>query len=80
MRLALNMPKVKEYMAFKNWDEKQLADEMGVSYETVYRVFRGQRNPGNEFIAKLLSTCKGADFEQLFIFDEALPKGNEVEQ
>jgi transcriptional regulator with XRE-family HTH domain len=75
----LNIPKVKEYMNFKGWDEKNLAEEMGVSYETVYRVFRGQRNPGNEFIAKILKTCKGAEFEQLFIFDEVLPVGNDEE-
>jgi transcriptional regulator with XRE-family HTH domain len=76
MRLTLNVTKVKEYMSFKGWDERKLSEEMGVSYEQVYRVFRGQRNPGNEFIAKLLKTCKGADFEQLFIFNEVLPKGD----
>lgn len=67
-------------MRFKGWDEKLLAKEMGVSYEQVYRVFRGQRNPGNEFIAKMLNTCKGADFEQLFIFEESLPKGDSAHE
>ncbi|WP_308160735.1 MULTISPECIES: helix-turn-helix transcriptional regulator [unclassified Bacillus (in: firmicutes)] len=76
MKLTLNVEKVKEYMKFKGWDERALAEEMGVSYEQVYRVFRGLRNPGNEFIAKILKACAGADFEQLFIFDEVLPKGN----
>jgi transcriptional regulator with XRE-family HTH domain len=76
MKLVLNIPKVREYMKFKEWDEKALAKEMGVSYETVYRVFRGQRNPGNEFIAKIINTCKGAEFEQLFIFENSLPNGN----
>jgi transcriptional regulator with XRE-family HTH domain len=77
VRLSLNIPKLQEYMKFKGWDEKKLADEMGVAYVTVYRVFRGKRDPGNEFIAKLLSACKGAAFDQLFIFDNPLPKGNE---
>lgn len=77
MKLAVNIPKVKEYMNFKGWDEKQLAEKMGVAYQTVYRVFRGQRDPGNEFIAKLLKACKGAEFDQLFIFDEVLPKSND---
>lgn len=76
MRLALNLPKLNEYMTFKGWGEKELAEKMGVSYITVYRVFRGQRDPGNEFIAKLLNACKGAEFDQLFIFDSPLPKGN----
>lgn len=78
VRLAINLPKLQEYMKFKGWDEKELAEKMGVSYVTVYRVFRGKRDPGNEFIARLLSACKGAEFEQLFIFDEVLPKGNEI--
>ncbi len=65
-------------MKFKGWDERGLAEEMGVSYEQVYRVFRGKRNPGNEFIAKILKACAGAEFEQLFIFEEVLPKGNET--
>jgi transcriptional regulator with XRE-family HTH domain len=77
VRLSLNIPKLEEYMGFKGWDEKQLAEEMGVAYVTVYRVLRGKRDPGNEFIAKLLSACKGAEFDQLFIFDKTLPKGNE---
>lgn len=78
MRVLLNLPKVKEYMKFKGWDERTLAENMGVSYVTVYRVFRGKRDPGNEFIAKLLNTCKGAEFEQLFIFNESLPKGDDL--
>jgi transcriptional regulator with XRE-family HTH domain len=77
VRLELNFPKLREYMNFKGWDEKQLAEEMGVSYVTVYRIFKGKRNPGNEFMAKLLSACKGAEFDQLFIFEKPLPKGNE---
>jgi transcriptional regulator with XRE-family HTH domain len=77
VKLTLNVDKVKEYMKFKGWDERALAEEMGVSYEQVYRVFRGKRYPGNEFIAKILKACAGADFEQLFIFNEVLPIGNE---
>ena len=76
MRLAVNIQKVHEYMSFKGWDERELAERMGVNYTTVYRVLRSQREPGNEFIAKLLNACKGAEFEQLFIFNEVLPKGD----
>jgi transcriptional regulator with XRE-family HTH domain len=77
MRLAINEKKLKEYMDFKDWNEKTLAKEMGVDYVTVYRVLRGKRSFGNEFIAKLLKACEGAEFEQLFIFDNPSPKGNE---
>jgi transcriptional regulator with XRE-family HTH domain len=76
LRLVINEKKLKEYMSFKEWDERELAKRMGVDYVTVYRVFRGKRSPGNEFIAKLLKACEGAEFEQLFIFDKVLPKGD----
>jgi transcriptional regulator with XRE-family HTH domain len=79
LKLTLNVEKVREYMKFKGWDERDLAEEMGVSYEQVYRVFRGKRNPGNEFIAKILKACAGAEFEQLFIFEEVLPTGNSTD-
>lgn len=77
MKVSLNVEKVKQIMEKKEWDEKELAEQMGVPYVTVYRVFRGQRNPGNEFIAKLLNACEGSDFEELFILDDVLPKGIE---
>jgi transcriptional regulator with XRE-family HTH domain len=67
-------------MEFKGWNEKDLAEKMGVSYITIYRIMRKQRGLGKETIAKLLQTCKGADFDQLFIFENTLPKGNEEEQ
>jgi transcriptional regulator with XRE-family HTH domain len=77
VQLALNVPRLQEYMASKGWDEHKLATEMGVSYVTVYRVVRGQRGVGKEFVAKLLHACPEADFEQLFIFATPLPKGND---
>lgn len=77
MRLSVNIPKLREYMKFKGWDDRQLAKEMEVDYSTVFRIFKGQREPGNEFIAKLLNACKGADFEQLFILEKPLPNGDE---
>jgi transcriptional regulator with XRE-family HTH domain len=76
LKLAINKKKLKEYMNFKEWDERELAKRMGVDYVTVYRVFKGQRSPGNEFIAKLIKACEGAEFEQLFILENVLPKGD----
>lgn len=63
------MNKLQEVLKEKGWDEKRLAEEMGVSYVTVYRVLEGQRGPGNEFIAKLLKACEGVEFEELFILE-----------
>lgn len=76
MKLAINEDNLRSFMNSNNWSEKELAKRMGVDYVTVYRVFRGQRSPGNEFIAKLLKVCEGVEFEQLFIFKQPSPKGD----
>lgn len=66
MKVVVNKERLAKLLEEKGWDEKELAERMGVSYVTVYRVLEGQRGPGNEFIAKLLKAC-GSDFEELFI-------------
>ena len=75
MKLALNVPVVEEYLKKHNMTVKQLAERMDVSYVTLYRVMTGRRNPGNEFVAKLLKACDELQFSQLFIFTDVLPKG-----
>ena len=40
MRIKIDFRKLKEYMQHNNWDEKDLAEKMGVAYVTVYRVLR----------------------------------------
>jgi len=53
MKLILNIPKVEKYMRERGWDERDLAKQIGVSHVQVYRVMRGQRFPGNDFLAGL---------------------------
>ncbi|WP_420916153.1 helix-turn-helix domain-containing protein [Paenibacillus thiaminolyticus] len=48
------------------WDEREFAKRVGVSHIQVYRVFRGQRSPGNEFIAGTMTACNDVSFDQLF--------------
>jgi transcriptional regulator with XRE-family HTH domain len=76
MRLNLNIQKTIEYMEQKGWSEADLAEKIGVSRVQVYRVLRGQRAPGNEFIAGLLNACRELGLNDLFIFEEPLPVGN----
>lgn len=77
MRLNINLEKLQEYMETKGWSEPDLAEKIGVSRVQVYRVLRGQRAPGNEFIAGLLSSCREMGLNDLFIFEEPLPIGND---
>jgi hypothetical protein len=44
----------------------QLADRMGISYNMLYLVLKGERGAGQTFIAGLLTACPGATFEQFF--------------
>ncbi|WP_044649217.1 helix-turn-helix domain-containing protein [Paenibacillus terrae] len=76
MRLSLNIPKTQQYMKEKGWSEADLAEKIGVSKVQVYRVLRGQREPGNEFIAGLLSACREMGLNDLFIFEQPLPLGS----
>ena len=78
MRLLLNKAKLEQYMTKMGWDEKKLAAQIGVSHVQVYRVFREQRSPGNEFIAGLICACPDQNLKDLFIFDSFIPKGNKL--
>ncbi|WP_055108942.1 helix-turn-helix domain-containing protein [Paenibacillus ihumii] len=77
MRMEINLKNIEAYMQSKGWDESELAEKIGVSRTQVYRVLRGQRSPGNEFIAGLLNACREMGLNDLFIFEDPLPLGNE---
>jgi len=78
MVLRLNVPVLREFLAKKNWTERDLAEHMGVSYTTVYRALRGKRGVGASFVAKLLEVTDGdLTFDDLFCRDGVLPVGNE---
>ncbi|MCG7406735.1 helix-turn-helix transcriptional regulator [Paenibacillus sp. ACRRX] len=53
MKLVLNVKKLERHMYEAGWDEKELAKRIGVTSTQVYRVIRGQRFPGNDFLAGL---------------------------
>lgn len=70
MRLVLNKEFVEDYIIKRGWDEREFARRVGVSHIQVYRVFRGQRCPGNEFIAGTIDACKDAGFDNLFTLSQ----------
>ncbi|MGG3792521.1 helix-turn-helix transcriptional regulator [Geobacillus thermodenitrificans] len=74
MRIKIKIDKLKEYMRRNNLSERDLARRMGVAHVTVYRVLRKKREPGNEFIAKLLNVFEGATFEELFYLEQSITK------
>jgi len=76
--IELNIEKVREYMQLKSWSEKDLSEKMQVDYTTVYRVLRGERNPGPKFINGILRACVGLEFNEIFL-TQSLPTGNNAE-
>lgn len=64
---------LRSYMDKNNLSEYGLAKQIGVDYTMVYRVFRGDRNPGPKFIAGLLRL--GLDKDKFFL-PKPLPEGN----
>lgn len=71
----INLDYLKKYMAEKGISEVKLAELIGVDYTTVYRVFKGNRNPGTKFIAGLIKSGLDIDFEKIFL-NNPLPDGN----
>lgn len=63
MKLILDEAKLEKYMLEEGLDERELAKRIGVSHVQVYRVLRGQRFPGNDFLAGLKAT--GAKLDDL---------------
>jgi transcriptional regulator with XRE-family HTH domain len=46
--------------------DEHVADALGLSRVTVWRVRTGQTAPGMRFIARVLNLMRGAQFEELF--------------
>jgi transcriptional regulator with XRE-family HTH domain len=67
LKLALNVTALQEYLNKKGWSVIDLAKRMEISFVMVYQVIKGERNPGNYFIAGLLHACEDASFEQFFV-------------
>lgn len=63
MKLILDEAKLEKYMIEQGLDERELAKRIGVSHVQVYRVLRGQRFPGNDFLAGL--KANGANLDEL---------------
>lgn len=75
----INLDYLRKYMEKKGISEVKLAELIGVDYTTVYRVFKGDRNPGTKFIAGLIKSGLDIDFEKIFL-NNPLPDGNKAEQ
>ena len=69
----INIENVKQYMAEKQMSEPDFAEAMGITYSYLFRVLRGDRQPGRKFIEGLFRV--GMKAEDIFL-TTPLPKGN----
>lgn len=69
----VNLEKVRELMNQSGYSEPELAEIMEVSYSYLFRVLRGDRQPGGKFIDGLIKA--GMSPEDIFL-PQPLPKGN----
>jgi len=56
----------------KGWNESKTAVNIGVSPEQLWKVKKGKHNPGQDFIAGVLSAFPDVSFGYLFILPESL--------
>jgi transcriptional regulator with XRE-family HTH domain len=66
MKKVINLDYLKEYMEQNKISEAKLAELISVNYTTVYRVFKGNRNPGAKFITGLIKSGLNIDLKKVF--------------
>lgn len=77
--LVLNTQALKKYLKDRGWTLLDLSQRMGISYNMLHLVMKGKRNPGNVFIAGILMTCEGGNFDQFFTVTEEKRQIREVQ-
>lgn len=76
--IQVNVEFLKNYIKEKELSESEFAILIGVAHSTVNRVLNGKRNAGGKFITGVLNKFPELAFEQVFICNTLLPKGNKT--
>lgn len=76
--IKVNVKFLREFLNRKGLTEEQFAHSIGVSHSTVNRIMNGKRNPGSKFVIGVLNSYRDLTFDQVFIYNESLPKGNKA--
>jgi transcriptional regulator with XRE-family HTH domain len=61
--LGIRREFLKKLIKEKGWSKKEFAEILGVNYAHLYRILKGDRNPGNKFFSGLLDLCKKEKIE-----------------
>ena len=52
------------------WNDKDLAEHMGINRVQVWRVKEGRNEPGRDFISGILKACPHKTFEDIFFIGD----------
>lgn len=61
MQLDIRRDMLKKIMEEKGWSKKRFALELQIDYSYLYRILKGERNPGSKFIRAFFEFCKKND-------------------
>lgn len=69
MNELINIKAINEYLSQKGWTSYKFSQELGLDYSFVFRVLKGEANPGIKFTQKLIKFCNNNDIDiKRFIF------------
>ena len=70
-KVSLNTEVFSKILEEKNLCPGKAAKEMGIDRSHLFRVMKGQQDPGRKFIAGVLKVGQGYRFDELFFLTEA---------
>ncbi len=68
---------LRKHLKNNDLSEKEFAEKIGVAHSTVNRILNGKRHPGGKFVTGVLSNFNDLTFDEVFTYDNSLPKGKE---
>jgi transcriptional regulator with XRE-family HTH domain len=55
--VSVDIDKIKDLLIDKGWSSYKLSRMMGLDYSFVFRVLKGEANPGSKFVAGFVKIC-----------------------
>ncbi|WP_371374532.1 helix-turn-helix domain-containing protein [Sporomusa aerivorans] len=70
--IQLDIEAFLSYQKEKGWNESETAVNLNVSPEQLWKIKKGKHNPGQDFIAGVLSAFPESSFDDFFIVPNSL--------
>lgn len=70
--IQLDIDTFLSFQKMKGWNESETAANLNVSPEQLWKIKKGKHNPGQDFIAGVLTAFPEASFDDFFIVPNSL--------